>query len=224
MKYILSITLCIFALISTVHAQTIGFITNLDGNPTITRGYESLRSELHLPIHLGDKIETTLKEKIEITFIDESQITITPESLLTIDRYMLDFEQPKNNNATYSIKGGFHYISGLISKIDKPDVKIQLPLASIGIRGTKVWANTLDNECRIYLEDGLAIIENKSGSTTLTHETGARLEMSTDSAPSDAETWHPDVISWLKETTAFPPAAESEPIIEQSPPTKPQPL
>lgn len=206
MKQILLTLIALITSTPAAWAQLVGTITKMQGDATLLRNEQTTTVNTGAAIFLGDTIDTIEGSKIEITFLDKSEITIANEARLTIDEYIYDTTKGDDNKskAAYSLKGAFHYATGLIGKLQKdPDIEITLPLASIGIRGTKIWANAIDQECRIYLEDGQAQIHNSAGSTILDHELGIRLKMLPNSPPSVPEIWKPEVVKWLKETTSF---------------------
>ena len=204
MKNILLLNI-IFALFISVpaFAKPIGTVKAIDGLVFKILPNETIALTPHHDIELHDIIETNDKSSITIEFIDETILALGADTRLEIDEYIFDAESVKSNKAVFSVaKGPFHYISGLIAKIDKPDVTLNLDFGSIGVRGTKVWrdmAKTDDGkpQCRIYVEDGTARVYNERGFTTLRHGDGSKIA-GRKSPPTPSKPWGEKAILDIK--------------------------
>lgn len=204
MKKLLALSVILTLFISTPSfAEAIGHVKTVDGEANIILMDGTLALELNDEIQLNDIIETNDNSSIVIEFIDQTILALGADTRLEIDEYIFDSETTKSNKAVFSVtKGPFHYISGLIAKIDKPDVTLNLDFGSIGVRGTKVWRdmNLTDDgkqQCRIYVEDGSARVYNELGFTTLRHGDGSKIA-GHKSPPTTSKPWGEKAILDIK--------------------------
>lgn len=183
-------------------AEIVGTISALKGNAIkqSTNKHEELK--IGSPIYLEDHIVTDINSRVKITFIDETEIILGSKSTITIDEYAYNPADDTDNKAHFTLdKSIFHYVSGNIAKKENPDVELGLVYGSIGIRGTKIWRDMMSKDgkkfCRIYIEDGKAIVSNENGSTEMKHGEGVKIH-GLENAPTEAEKWSDEAITALK--------------------------
>ena len=114
------------------------------------------------PIHMNDVIEAKAKGRAFILFIDNTQFTMFENTKLTVDNYVFDPDNDANNSARYSyLAGAFQYLSGLIAKKKDPDVEINTPYGTIGIRGTEFISrrDPCSTTQEVYLIEGQLAIK-----------------------------------------------------------------
>ncbi|MFH1208795.1 MAG: FecR domain-containing protein [Candidatus Omnitrophota bacterium] len=90
------------------------------------------------PIFMGDEVKTDAAGHLQILLLDETVFTIGPNSTITIDKFVYD---PKSHNGEIKAsitQGVFRYVSGKIAAKNPDSVKVKLPTASLGFRGTIV--------------------------------------------------------------------------------------
>lgn len=181
-------------------AQTVGTISEITGNAT-KQGTTDLQTGM--TIALNDTIMTGADSSLTIRFLDNTVLAMGAGTQLTIDEYVYDPQNNKVNKAHLQIKKGpFHYVSGLIGKKEKPDVKIDLDFGSIGIRGTKIWRDmTMTDDgkpqCRIYVEDGSVRVNNGKGFTILGDGDGTRIA-GLSNPPTPSKPWGEAAIADIK--------------------------
>ncbi len=166
--------LFIFLLLAAVPAfaadqDMIGTIMEVEGSAQLTpSGGKATPARVNDPVHLNDLLSTGSASRALVLFIDDTEIVLSENTQLRIDTYVFDSDAPENNKGIYSVLAGtFSYVSGLIAKTLEPDVTIETPAGSIGIRGTKFWGGDLDSEYNIYVEDGRIDLKNEAGNVTL---------------------------------------------------------
>ncbi len=118
-------------------------------------------------IGVNDTIETGPGSRVSILFNDNTEFTLGEKTKLKVGDYVYD-PDGKSNKAHYSfLQGVFQYIGGLIEKRDSADVNIDLPVGSLGIRGTEFIAKSdgTPNNLEIDLITG-AIALTPTGSTS----------------------------------------------------------
>jgi len=132
------------------------------------------------PVFAGDRIRTGARTVLYIEFTDKSRFTLGPNSEFVVERYSGSGEE-----AFYSsiLKGAFRYVSGLIAHTRRENVRITIPVATIGIRGTHFEGEvterhekdgkTVDASAKVELlepegsDSNAIVVENKYGSVVI---------------------------------------------------------
>ena len=153
----------------------IGEISELRGNGEITRvnSTDSFTAEIDSDIFSFDDVRTG-NGRLAIEFLDSSIVRLTEHSKLVIDEYIFDPDPSKSKMALNMASGTARFISGAFGKIDKENITINTPTATIGIRGTD-FTTTVDELGRslvILLPD-----ENGDSSGEITVTTAAGVEV-----------------------------------------------
>jgi hypothetical protein len=110
-----------------------------------------------------------------ITFLDDSQVRLTEHSELIIDEFIYDPDPSKSKMALQFASGTARFITGKLATIDKENILIQTPSATIGIRGTDftVTVDELGRSLVILLPDddglpsGEIVVATAMGQVTL---------------------------------------------------------
>ena len=156
-------------------SNEIGEISELRGNGEITRANsnDSFIAEIDSDIFSYDDVRTG-KGRLAIQFLDDSVVKLTEHSKLIIDEYIFDPDPSKSKMALQMASGTARFISGAFGKIDKENITINTPTATIGIRGTD-FTTTVDELGRslvILLPDANG---NSSGEITVTTASGVEV-------------------------------------------------
>lgn len=158
----------------------IGLFAEVEGTATVTRagGNSGSAATVDAPLYLNDKIETGKGAKVLVELVDGTEIVLSEDSELTLDSYAYDPEGATPNQARYSVlRGAFLYTSGLISKAaENPDIQIETPYGSIGVRGTQFWGGLIDGEYGVLVNEGEVYVANQAGRATLTRGMGVMLK------------------------------------------------
>tara|TARA_B100001057_G_scaffold70849_2_gene64992 strand:+ start:1155 stop:2255 length:1101 start_codon:yes stop_codon:yes gene_type:complete len=140
----------------------IGEISELRGNGEITRvnSSEALTAKLDSDIFSFDDVRTG-NGRLAIEFLDDSVVKLTEHSKLIIDEYIFDPDPSKSKMALNMASGTARFISGAFGKINKENITINTPTATIGIRGTD-FTTTVDELGRSLV----ILLPNKDGSSS----------------------------------------------------------
>ena len=162
-------------LVGTLNATEIGEISELKGNGEISRkdSTDSLIAELASDIFSFDTVKTG-NGRMAVEFLDSTILKLTEHSRVVIDEYIFDPDPSKSKLALNMASGTARFITGKLGKIDKKNISIKTPTATIGIRGTD-FTTTVDELGRsliILLPD-----ENGNSSGEITVETWAGIEI-----------------------------------------------
>ena len=161
--------------VGTISASEIGGISEIRGNGEITRvdSSEALTAELNSDIFSYDDVRTG-KGRLAIQFLDDSVVKLTEHSKLIIDEYIFDPDPNKSKMALNMASGTARFLTGKLGRINKQNISIKTPTATIGIRGTD-FTTTVDELGRSLVillpdEDGTS-----SGEITVTTASGVEI-------------------------------------------------
>ena len=160
----------------TVKKQLIGVLGVASG--TISNGLKELKTGDK--IYLGETILSGANSGAQLLLLDQSTFTIGSDSEVVMDTFIYD---PKNNDGKIVStvkKGSLKIISGLISKKNPDNLKVEVPEGTLGSRGTEFQTivNKKANETRtlligpgtnntLGLRPGAVLVSNQYGKTML---------------------------------------------------------
>lgn len=166
------LTILNLLLIGSVSADSIGSIVEQSGSAQIKRQQEDLVvTAAYLPeIELNDVAETA-NGKLKIEFLDKAQLDIKEHSEVLIDEIYYDPDPSLSRMSMKFTMGTARFASGSLGLVNKANIDIQTPTATIGIRGTD-FTTTIDELGRsliMLLPDANG---DPSGEITVTNEAG----------------------------------------------------
>ena len=140
-------------MVAQLQAADIGSITELKGAGQVVRD-DVFQAELKFGIESYDNVKTA-NGRVGITFLDDSKVRLTEHSQLIIDEFIFDPNPSKSKMALQFASGTARFITGKLATIDKENISIKTPSATIGIRGTDftVTVDELGRSLVILLPD-----------------------------------------------------------------------
>ena len=147
-------------------------------------------SRLQLPIAKMDRVQTG-NGRVEIKFIDDSTVKVTEHSKLVIDDFVYSGRPSTSKMALKFASGTVRFATGQSGKMNKGNINLRTPTATIGVRGTD-FAATVDDFGKSLIillpeEDGSVgeiTVSNAAGFVILTKAFQATIVSTTDSRPS----------------------------------------
>ena len=161
-----------FLLIGSVSADSIGSIVEQSGSAQLKRQQEEIVvTAAYLPeIELNDIAETA-NGKLKIKFLDDAQLDIKEHSEVLIDEIYYDPDPSLSRMSMKFTMGTARFASGSLGLVNKANIDIQTPTATIGIRGTD-FTTTIDELGRSLIMLLPDINGDPSGEITVTNEAG----------------------------------------------------
>ena len=92
--------------------------------------------ESGMPVYLGDRITTSPNAGMQILLLDETVFTIGPNSDIAIDEFVYDPVTGNGRIVADMARGVMRFVTGKIPLNNPASMDINLPVGSIGIRGT----------------------------------------------------------------------------------------
>ena len=180
--------------IGGVFADPIGEVIEQTGSGQIIRDKEEiLVSGAYMPeIELNDIAETA-NGKMKIEFLDKAQLDLKEHSEVLIDEIYYDPDPSLSKMSMKFTMGTARFASGSLGLINKANIDIQTPTATIGIRGTD-FTTTIDELGRsliVLLPDqygnpsGEIIVSNLGGTITLNQAYQATMVSTLDNPPTN---------------------------------------
>lgn len=149
---ILPLILACLLVSSPGHAREVaGKITYLKGKAWVQLGLAKNPLKVDSVVHAGDQIRTGKKSVLQMRFLDETRFALGPEASMSIDGYD-ESDSAETSFATNILKGAFRFVSGLLAKEKPKKVRVQVTVATIGIRGTDVAGEVFE---RRETDDGV---------------------------------------------------------------------
>ena len=115
----------------------IGLVKVTEGTATVQRGDETLPARLGLALEEGDILRTGGDGRMGVVLRDDTRLSLGPESEIRIDRFLF---APAKGHLALVVKmarGIMVFISGNIAKLSHDAVRVETPVAIVGVRGTQ---------------------------------------------------------------------------------------
>ncbi|KZB69349.1 FecR domain-containing protein [Thalassospira sp. MCCC 1A02491] len=135
---------CALPLMQTVPARAevtvemAGVSAAVTGDVTLNKvtGEIGILVESGMPVYLGDRIITSPNSGMQILLLDETVFTIGPDSDVAIDEFVYDPATGDGRIVADMARGVMRFVTGKIPLNNPSSMDINLPVGSIGIRGT----------------------------------------------------------------------------------------
>lgn len=170
MQRCILLVLVTFGLLSSAlaHAgEKVGAITRAEGACS-ARNSDHTRS-IHQDdvIFFQDVLSTASGAALTGKLSDQSEVTLGENASLKIDQLVFDPDSEKGRLELNLLKGPMLFIGGKLDARRKAKVRIETPVATLGIRGTRLWAGQIDDAFGVLVLDGKVSVYNPWGSVEL---------------------------------------------------------
>jgi hypothetical protein len=129
----------LFGLTATAAAQEfIGVVKSIEGSAVIQRNQETISVTNGMDLQEGDIVSTEGNGSVGLVFADDTRVTLGPGTEIAVDEYLF---RPLEKNLSFvlrMVRGTVSFLSGQISKLSPESVKLVMPTATVGVRGTHV--------------------------------------------------------------------------------------
>lgn len=119
-------------------ADRIGHVRTVEGVALIQRGGATMAATIGADLLRGDVIRTGKPGALGIVLNDETTVSLGSGSELTVIDFAFDPKEGRFGLVMRMMKGTFSYLAGLIAKLAPGTIQLQLPDATIAVRGTKL--------------------------------------------------------------------------------------
>ena len=88
------------------------------------------------PLYLNDHVTTDAAGRLQVLLLDQTVFTVGPNSDMVLDEFVYDPATDKGKVTARITKGVFRFVTGKVARKDPASMKVNLPVGTIGIRGT----------------------------------------------------------------------------------------
>ena len=99
----------------------------------------------------GERIQVGADSNVTLRFRDESRFDIGANGVLVVDRFEMGKKPEENAFTTRILKGSFRFVTGLIARSRPSSMRVVVPVATIGIRGTHVVGEADETSAKVIL-------------------------------------------------------------------------
>ena len=186
-------TLSLLFISGIAYADSIGDIVESTGVSQIVRNNEEIKASNQIPMELNDEARTG-NGRMLIEFLDKAQLSLKEHSEVLIDEIYYDPDPSLSKMSMKFTMGTARFASGRLGLVNKANIDIKTPTASIAVRGTD-FTTTVDELGRsliILLPDengdpsGEIVVSNEGGVVTLNEAYAATMVSSLDSSPTQS--------------------------------------
>jgi hypothetical protein len=175
---------------ATPAVASIGSVSELKGKSDVVRRAKQMPTAPRLPIEQNDTVRTGAG-RVKIVFVDQSTVSVTEQSKLVIDSFVYDGNPKTSRMALKFAAGTVRFATGKAGMINKPNINLRTPSATIGVRGTD-FVSTVDDFGKSLIillpeEDGSVgeiTVSNAAGSVILNRAFQSTTVNTFDSNPS----------------------------------------
>jgi hypothetical protein len=113
-------------------------VKTVKGPAAIVRGQSVVPAVINEKVFQGDTLKTGADGSLGVVFKDDTLIALGPNSELVVDVFLFAPAEGKLSIVTRMLRGTAAYISGIIAKLSPQSARFETPVATIGIRGTRL--------------------------------------------------------------------------------------
>ncbi|MFP4350256.1 MAG: FecR family protein [Thermodesulfobacteriota bacterium] len=117
-----------------------GSIKTIESSGWIFRGDEKLAAEPGTRLFSGDLLQTGPQGAMGIILRDNTLISMGPDSELVLNEFIFEPREGRFSLIAEMAKGTFSFLSGMIGKLSPESARIDTPVGTVGIRGTRFFA------------------------------------------------------------------------------------
>ena len=121
---------------ASVAPAVIGHVTKLAGNATAIRNGVSIILNQGDNVNKGDVVQSGSDSTLGITFIDGTVFGLASNAKMVLNEMIYDPNGSDNKSLLSLVAGTISFVAGATAK--KGDMKVDTPVATMGIRGTAV--------------------------------------------------------------------------------------
>ncbi|MEQ9489526.1 MAG: FecR family protein [Alphaproteobacteria bacterium] len=124
-------------LLTVAQADEIGRIKGAVGDASIERAGETIKPKPGEILEQSDVLQTGPTGRVAATFIDNSRFSAGPNSRIELSTFAYDPTTQQGEFVASVEKGSLAIVSGKIAKSTPDAMKVKLPSAILGVRGTR---------------------------------------------------------------------------------------
>ena len=120
-------------------------------------------------IFIDNMLRTNETGLMRAILIDDTELSLGPNAEIVIDEYVFE-PRTVGTFAVSLLTGTMRMFSGRVSDTADSDVRVDTPVAGLGVRGTDFWVRSQDDRLDVLLIDGVVEVTNALGTVVLRNQ------------------------------------------------------
>ncbi|MDZ7751305.1 MAG: FecR domain-containing protein [Gammaproteobacteria bacterium] len=114
---------------------------------------EGVRRQLVLgtEVATSETLHTGTGSRVVLAFDDDSRFELGADAAMLVRHYVFKPRDPESRLVTRIFRGAFRFVSGAIARLRGEGMRVELSVATIGIRGTRVAGEADATSARVML-------------------------------------------------------------------------
>ena len=125
--------------VAVAEPMTVGAVDRVQEHVDATQAGQTRALAVSSDVYFKDRCHSGEGARLQATLKDGTQLTLGENATLVVDEIVYDPFRSRGELSLRVVKGAFLYTGGLIEGQSAAKVRIQTPVAAIGVRGTTVW-------------------------------------------------------------------------------------
>ena len=121
-------------------ASSVGLVKVAEGTAVVVRGEQMLPARAGLALLEGDLLRTGADGRLGVVLRDDTRVSLGPETEIRIDRFVFAPAKGQFALVLKMARGVAAFVSGKIAKLSPDAVRVETPVAIVGVRGTQFVA------------------------------------------------------------------------------------
>ncbi len=123
-------------LVCSAASSFVGVVKAVKGEAFVIRDDHPSKAEPGMDIQVGDTLKTGTDGGMGVIFGDDTVISMGPDTEIVLKTYLFEPLEGKMSFLARMVKGTVSFLCGQIAKLAPDSVRIEIPAATIGPRGT----------------------------------------------------------------------------------------
>ncbi len=179
---------CLASAFPAIAEDSAGTVVRVQGKAVAVRDAEARTLEPGALVLVGDVLSTGKDSRLEIRMIDDGTFTLGEKSSF----FVIDYSFGQAGGAAVElISGAVKAVSGKIARMDPAKFRMETPVATIGVRGTRFWAGYMhDHSFHVGLwSEGAVTIGNRAGQVEIATRGHGTTVAAKDASPTKPKPW-----------------------------------
>lgn len=125
-------------------SEIIGVVQTASGPCSLIRSEHPMAVQAGLKLQGNDILETGADGNLGIVLRDDTLLSIGPNSRFVLDRFVFSPAEDQLGMAARLSRGTLMVVSGQIARMAPESVRIETPMALLGIRGTRFAVKVIE--------------------------------------------------------------------------------
>ncbi len=115
---------------------------------------------------MQDLLKTRVDARLKVRFNDGSTVVMGENAELMVDKFVY-VPKKARTIALNALKGALRFVGKKLQGYARQDVKVKLPVGTLGVRGTDFWVGRIDGDTGVPVIDGKVLVKSKFGLVSL---------------------------------------------------------